>query len=296
MNMKARMRLILLMTACGGAAAAMAGSNIAPAHPAAYAANAGWVNARADGTNGAVIGQFFCSNYLYSANVGWICLGDGSPANGRAYGNVSADDYGVNHDGQGRLTGCAWGANVGWVNFEQTYGQPRVDLRTGNLSGYAWGANIGWLSLSNAQACLRALTLAPGPDTDSDGLPDAWEYGHTNTLAALSGLGGADKDGDGATDAEEYGADTDPLDGGDALRITTATAGGSTNWVAWTTRPTRLYRLEATNRLTGTAGTWGTVGPVLLGPPAVSPMTQTVTGVTASNRFYRVQAVLPPAP
>jgi hypothetical protein len=31
----------------------------------AYGANIGWVNARADGgTNGAVIGEFYCSGYI----------------------------------------------------------------------------------------------------------------------------------------------------------------------------------------------------------------------------------------
>lgn len=36
----------------------------------AYGANIGWCNAFADGTNGAVIGQFYCTGYIYSANVG----------------------------------------------------------------------------------------------------------------------------------------------------------------------------------------------------------------------------------
>ena len=58
-------------------------------------------------------------------------VGSGTPTNGHAYANNSAADWGVNHDGAGRLTGYAWGANIGWVAFEQTHGQPQVDLRTG---------------------------------------------------------------------------------------------------------------------------------------------------------------------
>jgi hypothetical protein len=73
-------------------------------------------------------------------------------------------------------------------------------------------------------------------------------------------------------------------------------AAGATNRVAWTTRPTRLYRLEATNTLSGAGGTWKDAGGGLLGPPAVSPMTQTVAGVTAASRFYRVQAIVPLSP
>ena len=67
---------------------------------------------------------------------------------------------------------------------------------------------------------------------------------------------------------------------------------GITNRVAWTTRPTRLYRLVATNTLID-VGDWTDAGPGLLGPPAVSPMEHTISGVTATTRFYRVQAVVP---
>jgi hypothetical protein len=34
---------------------------------------------------------------------------------------------------------------------------------------------VGWISLSNSQACVRTDRLGAGPDTDGDGLPDAWE-------------------------------------------------------------------------------------------------------------------------
>jgi hypothetical protein len=40
--------------------------------------------------NGAVIGDYVCSGYIYAANVGWINLGSGSPTNGIRYQNFSA--------------------------------------------------------------------------------------------------------------------------------------------------------------------------------------------------------------
>ena len=286
------MRRAILTTGVWIAAvvAVAADSTIDPVHPYAYGANLGWMNARADPTHGAVIGQFTCAGWIYGANVGWINLGD-APTNGYAYGNAAANDCGVNHDGAGRLSGNAYGANIGWITFEQTYGQPKIDLLTGNLSGYAWGANVGWISLSNAQAYVRTTRFDAGPDSDGDSLPDPWERAHTNTLTALWG-GTHDADSDGATDTEEYGTDTDPLNGADSLRIVSIGVSSSTNSIAWTSRPTRLYRLEATNTLVG-AGAWTDAGPGLLGPPVVSPMTQTVSGVTGTARFYRVRAVMP---
>ena len=71
----------------------------------AFGANIGWIDWRPDGSSGAVIGEFVSSGYLYAANVGWINLGSGAPADGVRYQNNSATDFGVNHDGLGNLRG-----------------------------------------------------------------------------------------------------------------------------------------------------------------------------------------------
>ena len=141
---------------CAGAA-----STIDAINSYAYGANFGWMDCVADTNNGAVIGDFTCSGYIYSANVGWIYLGSGSPANGIQYQNNSASNFGVNNDGFGNLNGYAWGANIGWITFEQTYGNPKVNMLTGQLSGYAWSANCGWISLSNAVAFVQTDSLYP---------------------------------------------------------------------------------------------------------------------------------------
>ncbi len=39
----------------------------------------------------------------------------------------------------------AWGTNIGWVNFNPTYGG--VSVYEDHLEGYAWGENIGWIRL-----------------------------------------------------------------------------------------------------------------------------------------------------
>ena len=140
-----------------------------------------------------VIGEYVCSGYIYSANVGWINLGSGSPTNQIHYQNHSATDFGVNQDGLGNLSGYAYGANIGWITFEQTYGQPKINLITGKLSGSVWSANCGWISLSNAVAYVQTDSISPGA-LDSNGLPIAWElqnFGHTGVDP------NADPDGDG---------------------------------------------------------------------------------------------------
>ena len=207
----------------------------------AYGGNVGWLEGRGDVAHGAVIGEYVCSGSLYAANVGWIGLGGGSPANGLRYQNNSGTDYGVNHDGLGNLRGFAYGANIGWVNFEAN-GAPKVDLATGNLSGYAYSANCGWISLSNAQAVVQTAVLAPGTDSDRDGITDAWELTYTNTLTAFTAV--SDTDHDGLTDLQESLADTHPLDPNDNLRITFYSRNGTYNLLRWTSKPTRLYRID----------------------------------------------------
>ncbi len=81
--------LCLLLAGLG----ANAGTTIDPGNEYAYGANLGWINAHANGANGAIIGEYVCSGYLYAANTGWINLGNGSPANGIYYQNLSADGF-----------------------------------------------------------------------------------------------------------------------------------------------------------------------------------------------------------
>ena len=66
--------LVLLLASTGSL---RANSTIDDSDRYIYGANIGWIDARADGTNGVVMGLFSCSGYLWSANCGWISLGNG---------------------------------------------------------------------------------------------------------------------------------------------------------------------------------------------------------------------------
>lgn len=257
-----------------------------------WGANVGWLNAQGNVTSGAVIGEYVCSGYIWGANVGWINLGGGTPANGNQYQNNSVTDCGVNRDGLGNLRGYAYGANIGWINFENT-GAPKVDLTTGRLSGLVWSANCGWISLSNAFAFVQTDTIAPGADTDGDGIADAWEYSYTNTLTAFTAS--SDTDGDGFSDPNEYLADTNPNDVDSKLVITafSTPAGGTLPGVTWDSVLTRQYRLEKSLSLT--APSWWDSGLGLISPDGAST-TRNFADTNAPMRFYRVQAVKPLAP
>lgn len=270
------------------ASAAFAATTINVPNQHAYGANIGWINARGDIANGAAIGPSYCTGSVWSANCGWISLGNG-PTNGWRYSNTAANDWGVNHDGLGNLTGYAYGANVGWIAFEQTQGQPRIDLRTGVCSGYAYGANVGWINFSNAQAFVQTDSLAPGPDTDGDGIPDPWEMRRAGDLTTL---GGSYPDGDDAPDVDEYKADTDPLTG-EHLEIVSLAETTGTNTVTWTARSTRLYRVETTNAIPPATGGWTDAGGGLIGPPAASPAAAAIPRTSTTHEFYRVKAVIP---
>ena len=263
-----------------------AATTIDPANKFGYGANIGWVNAEGDSANGAVIGQAFCSGYIYSANCGWISLGDGTPANGHSYGNASSTDFGINHDGHGNLSGYAYGANIGWINFEQTYGKPKVNLATGELSGYVWGANVGWIDLAG----IKTLTLDAGADTDGDGIPDAWEYAQAGDLTTL---GAGDADGDGENDKQEYLADTNPQDATEYLCLKDLQVAGTTNWITWAVKTTRSYTLEYA-KTPDKSASW--VSGTAFIPSAGPEVTETRTSVTNAVLFYRVKATPPLTP
>lgn len=269
-----------------------AATTVDAANKYAYGANFGWMDWRGDTNHGAVIGEYVCSGYIYSANVGWINIGSGAPANQIQYQNNSATDFGVNQDGLGNLRGYAYGANVGWINFENT-GTPRVDLKTGQFSGYAFSANCGWISLSNAFAWVQADAIMPGVDSDGDGIADAWEYAHFGNLTTANATSNAD--GDPATDLQEYLAGTIPTDSGDYLAITAYTTAptGATNALTWTSTLSRFYRVQECVNLSAPA--WYDSGLGLISPDG-DFTTRNAADTNAPIRFYRVQAVMPLRP
>ncbi len=123
-----------------------------------------------------------------------------------------------------------------------------------------------------------------GYDTDADGLPDFWELA---CFGNLSQSATDDPDRDGQNNWLEWQADTSPMDGNDYLHITSFTRNGTHNTLAWTSKPTRLYRVERCATL-GAPSPWETV------------LTSTMPGWNnvgfddpGPRYFYRIRAIQP---
>ncbi len=276
-------------------------STIAATAPHAHGANIGWIHSL-PATAGLVIGEASCSGHAHSANCGWITFGDGTPADGIRYSNSDGSDSGVNHDGLGNLSGLAWGANIGWINFGTDVigtprplsdpARPRFDLITGQFAGYAHGANIGWIDLST----LRTGSIYR-PDSDGDGIGDAWELENFPNLVTANTL--TDADLDGSSDLDEYLADSDPNDSNSRLRITDHLVqffplGGFNSWdVTFTSSPRRLYRVESSPDLGVTP--WADGSGLFQGSPGSTTSTQISVQPSPKN-FLRVQAAQPLQP
>ncbi len=261
-----------------------------------WGTNIGWTNWLPSAVDGARIGEYVCSGYVYSANVGWINLGSGFPTNAVQYQNDTGADWGINYfptsaPGVAILRGYAYGANVGWIAFEGQ-GNPSVNLLNGQLYGYAYSANCGWINLGSGTGyVVKTDTIAPGIDTDSDGIADAWElvnFGNLTTVNALS-----DADGDGIPDIQEYLAGTSPLSASSALRITSVAKGNAVTSpvllnLTFTTMPTRLYRIETSPNLTNPVWIDSGLGNFL---PDASKFTTRQVSSTNATQFFRVKAL-----
>jgi type VI secretion system secreted protein Hcp len=119
----------------------------------------------------------------------------------------------------------------------------------------------------------------PNPDSDSDGIPDAWEA--TYGLSVGTNDANADADSDGFTNREEYLLGTHPKSGSSFFRAGVARTAGNTT-ITWNAVAAKTYVVEWSPDLT-TAFT-----PVATVTASSGTGTATVPA-TATLGFYRVR-------
>lgn len=320
-------RLALVGVLFCGVASSWAVSTINTTNQYAWGANIGWLNWRPDfdstNTEGVVVTEFVCSGYIYAANVGWINMGNGNPVDHIQYQNNSATDFGVNcilydkeyqsayetahnlpvdspQPGFALLRGYAYGANIGWINFEPL-GNPRISLATGNLTGFAYSANCGWINLNGLDAGLVPrfvstdhILMEASTNANTPNIPDAWEWLY---LGGLLGPGGesADADGDGMSNLQEYRDGLAPNVPNSGLRITaysTTKPGGITSTVTFTSTTARLYTIEVNTDLSQPLN-WVDGGLGMFAPDAGTSTTRPVTQASTIKRYYRAKTMRP---
>jgi hypothetical protein len=189
-----RTHCLTAIAALGCIRAALAQTEIDPAHQYSWGESIGWMNWRdagdPSGLQGVRVHPAFLSGVIWGENAGWIDVGSGAPANGAGYGNLDASDYGVNIDPTGDLFGLAWGESIGWLQFDTRLlgdQRARLDRAARRFRGYVWSENGGWINLDD-DAAFVALAAPPEPvfrrgDANGSGVIDLSDA--INTMGCL---------------------------------------------------------------------------------------------------------------
>ncbi|MCX6355860.1 MAG: hypothetical protein NTZ78_13305 [Candidatus Aureabacteria bacterium] len=134
---------------------------ITEGHNLIWGDSVGWVNLKATHAE-LKIGSNILEGWVWLENCGWVCLGEGYPLKVAHYSNQGSYDWGVNNNGQGKLSGFAWSEVTGWINFQTSHSRVYLD-RTGQFYGYAWGENVGWMHFGPGRSVEYLAKADPGP-------------------------------------------------------------------------------------------------------------------------------------
>jgi hypothetical protein len=119
-----------------------------------------------------------------------------------------------------------------------------------------FGARTGGATIDLDLDNISVATTPTGiPDSDLDGLPDAWELTFFGNLTTSSGSPGEDFDNDGFDDRSEFLAGTHPADTASLLEINATRVPGGQR-VTWKSVDGIAYRLWRTGHA---SGTWSSI-------------------------------------
>lgn len=95
-----------------------------------------------------VVSSTHLAGFATSPAIGAIRFGSQTNTASFTYANTAPENYGVNNDGKGNLSGYAWNPTVGWIQFAPENSGVIIDPQTGAFSGYAFNENIGWIAFA----------------------------------------------------------------------------------------------------------------------------------------------------
>ncbi len=182
----------------------------------------------------------------------------------------------------------ATGSDAGLVPFILVDKVKYLDLTPWPVAADGAGQSLTRVTLGNYgndPVNWTGATPTPGPqganpDTDGDGMDDAWENLY---FGNLSRTGSADSDGDGMTDLQEFLGGTSPTSAASSLRLQIISANPSV--LQFVTATNKAYTVEFKNTFGDTS--WTFLQSVPGGAARTVHVTNSMAGTT--NRFYRVR-------
>ena len=182
----------------------------------------------------------------------------------------------------------ATGSDAGLVPFILVDKVKYLDLTPWPVAADGAGQSLTRVTLGNYgndPVNWTGATPTPGPqganpDTDGDGMDDAWENLY---FGNLSRTGSADSDGDGMTDLQEFLGGTNPTSAASSLRLQIISANPSV--LQFVTATNKAYTVEFKNTFGETS--WTFLQSVPGGAARTVRVTNSMAGTT--NRFYRVR-------
>lgn len=182
----------------------------------------------------------------------------------------------------------ATGSDAGLVPYILVDKVKYLDLSPWPVAADGAGQSLTRVTLGNYgndPVNWTGATPTPGPqganpDTDGDGMDDAWENLY---FGNLSRTGSADSDGDGMTDLQEFLGGTNPTSAASSLRLQIISANPSV--LQFVTATNKAYTVEFKNTFGETS--WTFLQSVPGGAARTVHVTNSMAGTT--NRFYRVR-------
>ena len=182
----------------------------------------------------------------------------------------------------------ATGSDAGLVPYILVDKVKYLDLTPWPVAADGAGQSLTRVTLGNYgndPVNWTGATPTPGPqganpDTDGDGMDDAWENLY---FGNLSRTGSADSDGDGMTDLQEFLGGTNPTSAASSLRLQIISANPSV--LQFVTATNKAYTVEFKNTFGETS--WTFLQSVPGGAARTVHVTNSMAGTT--NRFYRVR-------